>query len=175
MPNFHAGLLERRVRRVGKKTMPGFHGFCSFYPFGAILGVPLLHLTAFFFFYVASLRRCVRHAFCFSRGAAWPYRCVKIFCLTQRRNDATLIRVSGRRIAHLVEWGIIFWFPRSSVVTPTCPLQRSVTRRWSAGAGIPTLERSSLYTSPAKPKMPSFQQGCRNPVPWTVTRRYVSV
>ena len=36
-----AGRLERRVRRVGKKTMPGFHGFCSFYPFGAIRGVPL--------------------------------------------------------------------------------------------------------------------------------------
>jgi len=39
----------------------------------------------------------------------------------------------------------------------------------------PKLHLSSLYTSPAKPKMPSFQQGCRNPVPWTVIRRYVSV
>ncbi len=32
---------------------------------------------------------------------------MKIFCLTQRRNDATLIRVSGRHIAPLVERGII--------------------------------------------------------------------
>ncbi len=35
-PNVHAGRLERRVRRVGKETMPGVHGFCSFFPFGAI-------------------------------------------------------------------------------------------------------------------------------------------
>ena len=45
-PNVHAGRLERRVRPVGKETMPGIHGFCSFYPFGAIRGVPLLRLTA---------------------------------------------------------------------------------------------------------------------------------
>ena len=42
MPNIHAGRLERRVRRVGRATMPGIHGFCSFYPFGAIRGKPLL-------------------------------------------------------------------------------------------------------------------------------------
>jgi len=107
-----AGRLVRRVRRVGRETMPGFHGFCSFYSFGAIRGVPL------FFFYVASLRRCVRHVFCFSRSAAWPYRCVKIFCLTQRRNDATLIRVSGSRIAPLVERGIIRRNTRSTAIAP---------------------------------------------------------
>ena len=45
-PNVHAGRLERRVRRVGNETMPDIHGFCSFYPCGAILGVPLLRLTA---------------------------------------------------------------------------------------------------------------------------------
>ena len=45
-PNVHAGRLERRVRRVGNETMPGIHGFCPFYPFGAICGVPLLRLTA---------------------------------------------------------------------------------------------------------------------------------
>jgi len=28
-PNVHAGRLERRVRRVGRETMPGIHGFCS--------------------------------------------------------------------------------------------------------------------------------------------------
>ena len=33
---------------------------------------------------------------------------------------------------------------------------------------IPTLRRSSLYTSV---ESPSFQQGCRNPVPWTVARQ----
>ncbi|MEI7869518.1 MAG: hypothetical protein WCI11_16640 [Candidatus Methylumidiphilus sp.] len=27
--NVHAGRLERRVRRVGRETMPGVHGFCS--------------------------------------------------------------------------------------------------------------------------------------------------
>ena len=42
----HAGRLERLVRRVGRETMPGFHGFCSLFPFGAICGKPLLHLTA---------------------------------------------------------------------------------------------------------------------------------
>gem|GEM_PF-3227264 len=47
----HAGRLERRVRRVGRKTMPGFHGFCSFYSSGAIRGVPLLRLTAFIYPY----------------------------------------------------------------------------------------------------------------------------
>ena len=41
-PNVHAGWLERRVRRVGRETMPGIHGFCSFFPFGAIREVPLL-------------------------------------------------------------------------------------------------------------------------------------
>ncbi|MCX7113128.1 MAG: hypothetical protein NTX45_24030 [Proteobacteria bacterium] len=55
-PNVNAGRLERRVRRVGGKTMLGIRGFCSFYSFGAIRGVPLLRLTAIFFFYVAPLR-----------------------------------------------------------------------------------------------------------------------
>ncbi|MCX7113385.1 MAG: hypothetical protein NTX45_25415 [Proteobacteria bacterium] len=41
-----AGRLERRVRRVGRKTMPGVHGLSSFYPFDAIRGVPLLRLIA---------------------------------------------------------------------------------------------------------------------------------
>ena len=41
-PNVDAGRLERRVRRVGRETMPGIHGFCSFYPFGAMRGVALL-------------------------------------------------------------------------------------------------------------------------------------
>jgi len=45
-PNVHAGRLERRVRRVDNETMPGIHGFCSLFPFGAIRGVPLLRLTA---------------------------------------------------------------------------------------------------------------------------------
>ena len=40
MPNVHAGRLERRVRLVGNETMPTIHGFCPFYPFGAIRGVP---------------------------------------------------------------------------------------------------------------------------------------
>ena len=44
--NVHAGRLERRVRRVGREKMPGIHGFCSFSPFGAIRGVPLLRSTA---------------------------------------------------------------------------------------------------------------------------------
>ena len=44
-PNVHAG---RRVGRVGRETMPGIRGFCSFYPFGAIRGVPLLRPTALF-------------------------------------------------------------------------------------------------------------------------------
>jgi len=81
-----------------------------------------------FFFYVASLRRCVRHAFCFSRSAAWPYRCVKIFCLTQRRNDATLIRVSGSRIAPLVERGIIRRNARSTAIAPLYAPYRVVRR-----------------------------------------------
>ncbi|MEI7868796.1 MAG: hypothetical protein WCI11_12970 [Candidatus Methylumidiphilus sp.] len=34
------------VRRVGRETVQGIRGFCSFYPFGAIRGVPLLRLTA---------------------------------------------------------------------------------------------------------------------------------
>jgi len=42
-PNIGAGQQERRV---GRETMPGIHGFCSFYSFGAIRGVPLLRLTA---------------------------------------------------------------------------------------------------------------------------------
>jgi len=46
-PNVGAGRLERRVRRVGREAMPDIHGFCSFFPFGAIRGVPLLRLTAF--------------------------------------------------------------------------------------------------------------------------------
>ncbi len=50
-PNVDAGRLERRVRRVGNETMPGIHGFCSFYPFGAIRGgdaiAPGMRLTAF--------------------------------------------------------------------------------------------------------------------------------
>ncbi|MCX7112740.1 MAG: hypothetical protein NTX45_21975 [Proteobacteria bacterium] len=46
IPNVHAGRLERRVRLVGRDTMPDIHGFCSFFPFGAIRGVPLLRLTA---------------------------------------------------------------------------------------------------------------------------------
>jgi len=41
-PNVGAGRLERRVRLVGRETMPGNHGFCSFFPFGAIREVPLL-------------------------------------------------------------------------------------------------------------------------------------
>jgi len=45
-PNVHAGRLERRVRQVGRDTMPDINVFCSFYPFGAIRGVPLLRLTA---------------------------------------------------------------------------------------------------------------------------------
>ena len=45
-PNDHAGRLERRVRRVGRETMPGIHEFCSFYSSAAICGVPLLRLTA---------------------------------------------------------------------------------------------------------------------------------
>jgi len=36
-PNVDAGRLERRVRRVGNETMPGLHGCCSIYSFGAIL------------------------------------------------------------------------------------------------------------------------------------------
>jgi len=47
-PNVHAGRLERRVRRVGIETMPGIHGFCSLFPFGAICGKLLLRLTAVF-------------------------------------------------------------------------------------------------------------------------------
>ena len=38
--------LEWRVRRVGREKMPGVHGFCSLYPFGAIRGVLLLRPTA---------------------------------------------------------------------------------------------------------------------------------
>ena len=45
-PNVDAGRLERRVRRVGRDTVSGIHGFCSLFPFGAIRGVPLLRLTA---------------------------------------------------------------------------------------------------------------------------------
>ncbi len=47
-PDVHAGRLERRVRRVGNETMPGIHGFCSFYPFGAIHGVQLMRFTALY-------------------------------------------------------------------------------------------------------------------------------
>ena len=67
-PNVHAGRLERRVRRVGRETMPGIHGFCSlplslirritslyppyglFFTLGAIRGVPLLRLIALLLF-----------------------------------------------------------------------------------------------------------------------------
>ena len=46
-PNVHAGRLERRVRRVGRKIRPGLLGFCSLpYPYGAIRGKPLLRPTA---------------------------------------------------------------------------------------------------------------------------------
>jgi hypothetical protein len=38
--NVHAGRLERRVRRVDRDTVPDIHGFCSFYPFGAMRGEP---------------------------------------------------------------------------------------------------------------------------------------
>ena len=48
-PNVHAGRLERRVRRVGRETMPVIHRFCSLFPFGAICGAQLLRLTAFLF------------------------------------------------------------------------------------------------------------------------------
>ena len=41
-PNVLAGRLERRVRRVGWETMSGFHVFCSYFPFGAIRGIPLM-------------------------------------------------------------------------------------------------------------------------------------
>ena len=41
-PNVGAGRLERRVRLAGRETMPGIHGFCSIFPFGAIREVPLL-------------------------------------------------------------------------------------------------------------------------------------
>jgi len=44
-PNVDAGRLERRVRLVDRETMPGTHGFCSFFPFSAIRGTPLLRLT----------------------------------------------------------------------------------------------------------------------------------
>ena len=44
--NVPAGRLERRVRRAGRDTVSGIHGFCSLFPFGAIRGVPLLCLTA---------------------------------------------------------------------------------------------------------------------------------
>ena len=37
-PNVDAGRLERRVRRVGRDTMPWISGFCSLFPFGAIRG-----------------------------------------------------------------------------------------------------------------------------------------
>ena len=46
---FHQTDLTLFVRRVGNETKPRIHGFCSFYPFGAIRGVPLLRLTAFIF------------------------------------------------------------------------------------------------------------------------------
>ena len=45
-PNVPAGRLKRRVGLVGRETMPSIHGFCSFFPFGAIRGVPLLRPTA---------------------------------------------------------------------------------------------------------------------------------
>gem|GEM_PF-5634376 len=44
--NVGAGRLERRVRREGRETMPGVHGFCSFYPFVTIRGKSQLSLTA---------------------------------------------------------------------------------------------------------------------------------
>ena len=41
------------------------------------------------------------------------------------------------------------------------------TCRAEGGRGllVPKLQLSPLYTSPAKPKMPSFRHGCRNPEP----------
>ena len=45
-PNDHAGRLERRVRLVGSETMPGIHGFCSFFSFGAIRGLRYCAFTA---------------------------------------------------------------------------------------------------------------------------------
>ena len=47
-------------------------------------------ILAHWIFYVASLRRCVRPSFCLSHNTDWPRIWAKIFCLTQRRNDATL-------------------------------------------------------------------------------------
>ena len=47
-PNVGAGRLERRVRREGRATMPGLHGFCFLYTFGSICSKPLLRLTALF-------------------------------------------------------------------------------------------------------------------------------
>jgi len=41
-PNVPAGRLERRVRLVGRETMPDIHGIYSIYPFGAIRGKPLI-------------------------------------------------------------------------------------------------------------------------------------
>ncbi len=46
--NVHAGRLERRVRLVGRETLLCVHGFCSFFPFGAIRGkaaIALYNLT----------------------------------------------------------------------------------------------------------------------------------
>jgi len=67
-PNVDAGRLERRVRRVSRKTMPSIHGFCSFYPFGAIRGVPLLRLTAL----VRTIKLCAPYmAFGFTEYLGW--------------------------------------------------------------------------------------------------------
>ena len=47
-PNVHAGRLERRVRRVGRNTVSGIHGFCSFFPFGAIRGGAAITVNLFY-------------------------------------------------------------------------------------------------------------------------------
>ena len=64
-PNVGAGRLERRVRRVGRETMPGILGFslCLCNPFGAISGgAPLLRLTALLLWGFGCLTyRCCQH------------------------------------------------------------------------------------------------------------------
>ena len=47
-------LLERLA---GKETMPGVHGFCSFYSFGAIRGKQLLRLTALIYWACLKAKR----------------------------------------------------------------------------------------------------------------------
>ncbi len=48
-PSVDAGRLERRVRRVrrvGRETMPDIHGFCPFFHSAQYAAMPLLRLTA---------------------------------------------------------------------------------------------------------------------------------